>query len=113
LLLAIAGMVCVACVSHATIAMPTRVLSLSGAHTIEYPFWETIDTRKADLQDLFFNEPWFLVEGLLWAEIAWFGALRESKHRGWWLGTALLAILTATASGLLASFGLIERVIVG
>jgi hypothetical protein len=24
------------------------------------------DRRQADLQALFFNEPWFLIEGLLW-----------------------------------------------
>jgi hypothetical protein len=113
IMLVIAWIVCVACVSHATIAIPTRVLSLAGALTIDYPFWETIDAREADLQDLFFNEPWFLVEGLLWAEIAWLGALQEAKHRTWWLGTAVLAILGATALGLLASFGAIERVIIG
>jgi len=112
-LLVVAWLVSVACVSHATIAMTTRVLSLTGMLEIDYPFWETIDTRKADLQDLFFNEPWFLVEGLLWAAIAWFGALRASHRRGWWIGSALGATMLMTALGLLTSFGVIEAVIVG
>jgi hypothetical protein len=112
-LLAIAWLVSVACVSHATIAMTTRVLSLTGILTIDYPFWQTIDTRKADLQDLFFNEPWFLVEGLLWAGMAWFGALRASDRRAWWIGSALGATTLMTVLGLLTSFGVIEAVIVG
>jgi len=113
LLLAIAWLVSVACVSHASIAMVTRVLSLTGILTIDYPFWETIDARKADLQDLFFNEPWFLVEGLLWAGMAWFGALRASGRWGWWIGSALGVTVLMTVLGLLTSLGVIEPVIVG
>jgi hypothetical protein len=112
-LLAIAWLVSVGCVSHATIAMPTRVFSLLGLLTIEYPFWQTIDARKADLQDLWFNEPWFLGEGVLWAGIAWYGALRGSARRTWWIGSALVVITLATALGLLTSFGVIGSVIVG
>jgi hypothetical protein len=41
------------------------MLSLAGLLRIEYSptVWASIDRRAADLQDLFFNEPWFLVEG--------------------------------------------------
>jgi hypothetical protein len=41
------------------------VLSLTGVHPTHYPpgLWLSIDRRQADLQDLFFNEPWFFVEG--------------------------------------------------
>lgn len=113
LLLALAWIVSVGCVSHALIAMTSRVLSLTGVLTIDYPFWATIDTRKADVQDLFFNEPWFLIQGLLWAAMAWLGALGASPRRGWWVGSALAATAAATAVGLLTSFGVLPSVIVG
>jgi hypothetical protein len=112
-LLVFCWLVTVTCVGHAAIAMPSRVLSLMGVVTIEYPFWEAIDARKADLQDLFFNEPWFLIEGLLWGSLAWFGALRDSSRRGWWLVSAAVACTIATVFGLLTTLGVIDRVIVG
>jgi hypothetical protein len=112
-LLALCWIITVACVSHALINIIERIASLSGAITISYPFWRTIDRRTADLQDLFFNEPWFLIEGLLWAAIAWAGALRESRRRKWWIGSAVAATIAATTVGVLTVFGVIDRVIVG
>ena len=112
-LLAFCWVAAVACVSHALIDIIQRVASLAGALTISYPFWRTIDRRAADLQDLFFNEPWFLVEGLLWAAIAWGGALRTSPRRGWWIGSAVVATLISTVIGVLAAFNVIGRVIIG
>ncbi|HEU4631245.1 MAG TPA: hypothetical protein VFS08_15950 [Gemmatimonadaceae bacterium] len=113
LLLALSWTIAVACVSHALIGIGQRVSSLAGALTIPYPFWRTIDRREADLQALFFNEPWFLVEGLLWAVLAWRGALRASPRRRWWVGSALVATATSTVIGLLSAFGVIGRLIVG
>jgi hypothetical protein len=81
--------------------------------TISYPFWQSIDRRKADLQDLLFNEPWFLVEGILWARIAWLGRVQESPRRAWWVGSLVVATLAATTFGVLVVFGVIGRVIVG
>lgn len=112
-LLVLCWLVTVGCISHAMIGMVQRVSSLAGILTISYPFWETIDTRRADLQALFFNEPWFLMEGLLWAAIAWGGALRESPRRTWWLGSVAAAVTVATAVGLLSAFGVIGKVIIG
>jgi hypothetical protein len=89
------------------------VLSLAGILSLELPFWQTIDHRQADLQDLLFNEPWFFVEGLLWAAIAWTGALRWSPRRRWWVISALAAIVALTIIGLLSAFGVIGRLIVG
>jgi hypothetical protein len=45
------------------------VLSLTGVHAQSYPpgLWLSIDRQAADLQDLLFNEPWFFIEGCLWA----------------------------------------------
>jgi hypothetical protein len=113
LLLAFCWIAAVGCVSHALIDMLMRVASLAGTLTIPYPFWRTIDRRRADLQDLFFNEPWFLLEGLLWAVIAWHGALRVSPRRSWWVASALAASAAATVWGLLTAFGVVERVILG
>ena len=104
-LLVLCWIITVACVSHALIDIVQRIASLSGALTISYPFWQTIDRKTADLQDLFFNEPWFLIEGLLWAAIAWTGALRESPRRLWWLGSAVAAMVASTTVGLLSAFG--------
>lgn len=112
-LLALCWIIAVACVSHALIDIVQRIASLTGALTIDYPFWRTIDRKAADLQDLFFNEPWFLIEGLLWAAIAWVGALRASPRRWWWVGSALAAMAVATTIGLLSAFGVIGRWIVG
>ena len=111
-LLVLCWIITVACVSHALIDIVQRIASLSGALTISYPFWQTIDRKTADLQDLFFNEPWFLIEGLLWAAIAWTGALRESPRRLWWVGSAVAAMVASTTVGLLSAFGVIGRMII-
>ena len=112
-LLAFCWIAAVGCVSHALIDIGQRIASLSGLLTIDYPFWRTIDRRAADLQHLFFNEPWFLVEGLLWATIAWKGAMRHSARRAWWIASVVVATLVSTAIGLLTAFGVIHKVIVG
>lgn len=112
-LLALCWIITVGCVSHALIDIGQRIASLAGALTIPYPFWRTIDRRTADLQDLLFNEPWFFVEGVLWAWVAWAGALGDSPRRRWWVGSVIVAIVGATTVGLLTAFGVVRRVIVG
>ena len=112
-LLALCWFIAVACVSHALIGIIQRIASLTGQLTIPYPFWKTIDRRQADLQALFFNEPWFLIEGLLWAAIGWAGALSNSPRRGWWVASALAAIAGLTILGLLSAFGVIGKWIAG
>jgi hypothetical protein len=112
-LLAFCWIATVGCVSHALIDIGQRIASLSGILTIDYPFWRTIDHGAADLQDLFFNEPWFLVEGILWAAIAWKGALESSPRRRWWIVSVVVATFASTAIGLLTAFGVIRQVIVG
>jgi hypothetical protein len=97
----------VGCCMHALTLMTLRVLSLTGVHPIHYPpgAWLSIDRRQADLQDLFFNEPWFFVEGCLWAL---FGptALQASSRRRW-RRTAVVACVLAFAVGLLSGLGAI------
>jgi hypothetical protein len=112
-LLVLCWIVAVGCVSHALIDIVQHAASLAGALTIDYPFWQRIDRRSLDLQVILFNEPWFLVQGLLWAGIAWAGALQASPRRRWWIGSALAAVAAATTIGLLRAFGVMAKAIVG
>lgn len=97
----------VGCCMHALVLVVLRVLSLAGVHATQYPpgFWLTIHARTADLQDLLLNEPWFLVEGVLWAVL---GAafLPAGARRRWWASVAAGTLL-ATAVGLLSGLGVI------
>jgi hypothetical protein len=112
-LLALCWVVTVGAVMHALIGMTQRVLSLTGRLVVDYPFWASIDRRQTDLQALLFNEPWFLIEGLLWGAIAWFGGLRRAPRARWWLASALGAILALTLIGLLSATGVIGKIISG
>jgi hypothetical protein len=64
------------------------------------------------LQDLLLNEPWFLVEGLLWGTPGWFG-LASARTRRLWVGSALVASVALTVIGVLSTVGVIGRLIVG
>jgi hypothetical protein len=112
-LLALCWIVTVGCVMHALVDATQRLLSLSGMLTMNFPFWATIDRRQSDLQDLLLNEPWFLIEGLLWGAIAWTGGLSRSSRRNVWIISALVAIVALTIIGLLSAFGVIGKLIVG
>jgi hypothetical protein len=112
-LLGLCWIVAVGCVMHAAVDAIQRVLSLSGILTMSMPFWISIDQRQSDLQDLLFNEPWFLIEGLLWAVMAWAGGVRRSPHRWWWITSALAAVVVLTTVGLLSATGAIGTFIVG
>jgi hypothetical protein len=97
----------VAFVMHALIDMLHRVLILNGLLVMDLPFWASIDQRASDLQDLLFNEPWFLMEGLLWAVVAWSIGLQHPRCRRWWIATAVVAILACTVTGLMSATGVI------
>ena len=113
ILLAVAWIIAVGCVMHGLIDDVQRILSLAGLLDIRYPdLWLSRDNRAADIQDLLFNETWFIVEGLLWAAIAW-TVLGGSKTRRWWTGTAVVAVAALTVAGLLSAFGIIGRLVVG
>lgn len=98
-------------VMHALVSDIQRVLSLAGVLQLRYPFFTAIDTRAADLQDLVFNETWFLAEGLLWAMLA-LTVLGPSPARRWWAGTAIAATGALTATGLLSSLHVIGRLVI-
>jgi hypothetical protein len=113
-LLVLCWVVAVGCIMHALIDGIQRILSLAGLLIIEYPagVWASIDHRAADLQDLFFNEPWFLLEGLGFGALGWI-ALGPGSRRRWWVGSGIVAILVLTVIGLLSATGVIGRVIIG
>ncbi len=113
ILLAVCWVVAVGCVMHALIDDVQRVVSLAGGREISYPAaqWVSVDRRAADVQDLAFNEVFFLGEGLLWAVLAWVG-LDSAAGRRRWVVTAAVAIAALTATGLLSAFGVIGRFIV-
>jgi hypothetical protein len=92
----------VGCCMHAVTLEILRVLSLTGVHPTHYPagVWLSIDRRAADLQDASFNEPWFFVEGCLWALLA-VAALRPSSRRRWQRSAVV-------ACGLLAVVGVLS-----
>jgi hypothetical protein len=74
--------------------------------------WASIDPRAADLQDLFFNEPWFLLEGLAFGALGWL-SVRTARGRRWWVASVVVATLVALTVGLLSATGLIGRTVVG
>jgi hypothetical protein len=113
-LLTVAWLLTVGGVMHALIMDTQRVASLAGWHHIRYPahHWLSHDSHAADLQDLFFNETWFLVEGVLWGVLAW-RVVGDSTVRRRWITSAVAGIMAATCIGLLSAFGVIGRVIVG
>lgn len=102
----------VGCVMHALVDAIQRGLSLAGLLYLELPFWTAVDRRMADLQDLLFNEPWFLAEGLLWAWLAVTG-LSAGTARRRWLISAGAAVAVLTVIGMLSATGVIGTFIVG
>jgi hypothetical protein len=97
---------------HALVDIAERILSLAGLVEVHYPaMWATIDRRASDLQDLLFNEPWFLVQGLLFAAVAWI-ALGPGRTRRRWIATAATAVALLLALGLLTIGGALGRAIV-
>jgi len=113
-LLGVAWVIAVGCVMHGIIDEVTHILSLAGRLQLTYPagFWVTIDHRAADLQDIGFNEPWFIGEGLLWAAIAW-RVLGPGAARRAWMASAVGAVAALVGIGLASAFGIIGRFVVG
>ena len=101
-------------VMHALIMDVQRVASLAGLHHIHYPAaeWRSRDDHAADLQDMLFNETWFLAEGLLWGLLAW-SVVGSSRSARRWLAGAVAAAAGLTCLGLLSAFGVVDRAIVG
>lgn len=97
----------VGCCMHALVDITLRVLSLTGVHPTQLPasVWLSFDRHAADMQDLLLNEPWFLIEGLLWAALG-FALVQPSKRRAWMV-SAVTACLLLTVAGVLSGLGII------
>lgn len=95
----------VGCCTHAITLEIFRVLSLTGLRAVQYPagLWLSIDRHTADLQDALLNEPWFLIEGLLWARFA-LTAVRSASRRRWVCSAAITFALALTV-GVLSGLG--------
>jgi hypothetical protein len=111
-LLALCWVIAVGCVMHALVDATARILSLAGMLHIDFPFFASFDRRESDLQDLLLNEPWFLVEGLLWGTLGWF-RLASVRSRRLWVASGLVVTVTLTVIGVLSTVGVIGRFIVG
>ena len=114
ILLAIGWVIAVGCVMHGLVDIATRLLSIAGVIHMQFPFFVagSVDRQMADAQDLFFNEPWFLIEGALWGALCWV-ELAAGRARRWWLVSALVAIAMLTVIGVLSSAGVIGKFIIG
>ena len=97
----------VGCCMHALVDITLRIFSLTGVHPTQLPasVWRWFDRRSADLQDLLLNEPWFFIEGLLWAALG-VAIVRPSARRIWLL-TAVIACVLLTVVGVLSGLGII------
>jgi hypothetical protein len=113
ILLTLFWIIAVGCSVHALVDSIERVLSLTGHLRIEYPasVWASVDHRTADLQDLLFNEPWFLLEGLGFAALAW-TVLGLGTARRRWVVSAVAATVALTIVGLLSATGAIGKFII-
>jgi hypothetical protein len=103
----------VGCCMHALVDITLRVFSLTGVHPTQLPasVWRWFDRRTADLQDLLLNEPWFFIEGLLWALLG--VAMVRPSRRGMWVLSAAAACLLLTVVGVLSGLDIIGSFHVG
>ncbi len=102
----------VGCCMHALVDMTLRVLSLTGVHPSVLPasFWLSFDRHRSDLQDLLLNEPWFLVEGLLWGALGL--AYVVGPRRRAWLASAAATCAVLTVVGVLSGLDVIGSFVV-
>lgn len=103
----LAWIVGVGCCMHAFVDGALRLLSLTGVHLTQLPaeLWQSFDRRASDLQDLLLNEPWFLVEGMLWVALG-VTSVQPPRRRPW-LASAALACLLLTAVGVMSGLDVI------
>jgi len=99
--------VAVGCCMHAFVDGVLRVFSVTGVHPTQLPasVWQSFDRRAADLQDLLLNEPWFVVEGLLWGALGL--AFVSASGRRPWLISAVVACVLLTVVGVLSGLDVI------
>jgi hypothetical protein len=96
---------------HALTMMTVRIFSLTGVHPTHHPadLWLSYNRHQADLHDLLFNEPWFLIEGCLWGLFT-LTTLKPSSRRRWRRSAAVMCVV-AVAGGVLAGLGTIPTLV--
>jgi hypothetical protein len=97
----------VGCCMHALVDTTLRIFSLTGVHPTQLPasFWRSYDRHGSDLQDLLFNEPWFLVNGLLWGALTL--TVVPAARARWWLTSAVLVVAPLSTYGVLRGLDVI------
>jgi hypothetical protein len=105
---AIGWIAAVGCCMHALVDVTLRILSITGVHPTELPpsVWRSFDRQAADVQDLLLNEPWFFVEGVLWAALA-IVRVDVSRRRAWMVSAIAMCVALAIA-GVLSGVGAFE-----
>jgi hypothetical protein len=102
----------VGCVMHAIIDITEQSLGLAGVVTVPTDnALLRIDPTAAAIQDIVFNEPWFAVEGVLFAWLALTHLGR--RQRIVWLVSAGIGVLALVALGMLTVAGVLTRTIIG
>jgi hypothetical protein len=110
---ALGWLAAVGCCTHALVNSTLRVFSLTGVHPTVLPadVWRWYDRQASDLQDLLLNEPWFLVEGLLWAALGL--VFVAAPRRRAWVLSAAVACLALTVVGVLSGLDVIGSFRIG
>lgn len=102
----------VGCVTHAVVDVVQQVMGLNGLLVVHVDqAMLRLDRRAAAFQDIFLNEPWFLLEGLLFAALALVSV--RGRAASWWLVTAIAATVILIPLGVLTALGVLHRVIIG
>jgi hypothetical protein len=102
----------VGCVMHAIIDITEQSLGLAGVVTVPTDnALLRIDAAAAAIQDIVFNEPWFAIEGVLFALLALIHLNR--RHRIVWLVSAGVGVLALVSLGMLTVVGVFPRMIIG
>lgn len=90
---------CAVAASHGIYGIINRLLQIAGAAALEGGPFNMIEHAYV-FWDLILFEPWFLVEGLLFAGVGWC-YLSRSQTRQLWLVLCVLGISAGLVSGLL------------
>lgn len=116
ILLTLFTVAAVGLVMHGVVDETQRILHLAGLADrfhiqIRVIGFRSRDMRVSDLQEILFNEPWFLAQGVLCGSLVWL-MLRGRTARIWWVAGAAVATAVCVAFALLSAAGVVGRAIV-
>lgn len=99
LLLAISLVGCSLATSHGIYGILNRVLQIAGVLELESGPFQPVEHAYV-LWDLLLIEPWFIIEGILFAIVGWC-YLDKARSRRIWIMLCIVGILLGLLSGLL------------